>query len=225
MNEEWRSFLYPLGFLSSFFFGARFLLQWIDSEARKESRVTWHFWALSLVANILLWVHAVLQLQIHIAFVQSCNAVISWRNLDLMRPAWQRLRRRWVYVAFVGASLFTFLLFFLQSIGVDGEGWFRTPLGDENRIPGMSPISWHVIGTVGIVLFSGRFWVQWWEVERLQRSYLAPSFWWISLSGAFISICYFAYLWDPVNLIGPCLGTVPYVRNLALIYGGKKAAL
>lgn len=37
MNEALRELLYPLGFISSLAFTARFLIQWMESE--KKSRV------------------------------------------------------------------------------------------------------------------------------------------------------------------------------------------
>ena len=86
MNESWRTLLYSLGFLSSLGFGARFLVQWLDSERKGKSVVTPLFWRLSLLGNLLLMTHAFIQVQFHVFLIQVCNAVISWRNLNLMQP-------------------------------------------------------------------------------------------------------------------------------------------
>ena len=47
MNESWRIFIYPLGFLAPLLFGSRVITQWIYSEYQKESVVTRLFWHLS----------------------------------------------------------------------------------------------------------------------------------------------------------------------------------
>jgi lipid-A-disaccharide synthase len=68
------------------------------------------------------------------------------------------------------------------------------------------------------VLFSSRFWVQWWHAEKLCQSQLNPLFWWLSLCGGLLSLVYFIHLGDLVNALGPGFGTIPYLRNLMLIY-------
>ena len=81
---DWRALLYPLGFLASLLFTTRFMVQWIQSERSRRSHVTPLFWQLSLVANVLLVIHSIIQVQYHVALVQGFNGVISWRNLNLM---------------------------------------------------------------------------------------------------------------------------------------------
>ena len=85
MNEEWRVLLYSLGFLASLAFGLRFLIQWMTSERMQKSVVPPIFWKLSLSGNLLLLIHSFIQMQLHVFLIQSCNAVISWRNLNLMQ--------------------------------------------------------------------------------------------------------------------------------------------
>jgi lipid-A-disaccharide synthase len=80
-----------------------------------------------------------------------------------------------------------------------------------------------MLGFSGILLFNSRFLIQWWEAETLKKSTLGPLFWWMSVSGGSLSIIYFAYIADPVNLIGPSLGMIPYIRNLMLIYKKRVA--
>src|SRR5271168_975047 len=84
--EEWRFLLYyPLGLLPSLFFTLRFLIQWIQSERMKMSYVDALFWRLSIAGNLLLLSHYFLQGQYPFALIQTGNAVISWRNLNLMK--------------------------------------------------------------------------------------------------------------------------------------------
>lgn len=75
----------------------------------------------------------------------------------------------------------------------------------------------HLLGTIGIMTFSLRFWIQWIETELYSKSILGKPFWWISLAGAGISATYFFAMRDWVNIVGPLLGIIPYVRNLLLI--------
>src|SRR5262249_22248850 len=83
------------------------------------------------------------------------------------------------------------------------------------------PYFWHLLGTIGVVLFGARFWVQWWCAEAAQKSFLGPAFWWLSLFGAILSILYFIVIRDIVNLVGPAFGLIPYIRNLMLLKKDK----
>ncbi|MEB4941544.1 lipid-A-disaccharide synthase N-terminal domain-containing protein, partial [Pseudomonas aeruginosa] len=53
---------------------------------------------------------------------------------------------------------------------------------------------WHLLGFVGAGLFMSRMWVQWWQSEKAKESVLTPSFWWISLIGASLTLCYAIYI-------------------------------
>lgn len=218
---DWREFLYPLGFLASLAFGGRFALQWLSSEYHKRSFVTRGFWILSLVGNITLAVHAMIQMQYHVCLVQACNAVISWRNLNLMGPDNRRVHFNSVILLMVGAATLVTACFSLQVAygGVDSYTWFRVPIHSWTFTSGQTEFSifLHIFGFVGIALFASRFWVQWWYAEKYQKSYLGKGFWWLSLIGDLMSITYFAYIGDAVNFIGPAIGTVPYIRNLMLM--------
>jgi len=208
---DWRDFIYPMGFAANLCFTLRFIYQWLNSEYRNESVVTKGFWKISLAGNCILFLHATLQLQLHVALIQSVNAVISWRNLDLMKKTHRNLGA--VFFLFAALILFTLLLFYLQNPEMM---WFRTPTFFYHIPPSVSPF-WHGAGFVGVVLFASRFWVQWWSAEKAKKSVLSEPFWWLSLVGALLSITYFLYLRDIVNLIGPAFGLIPYSRNLVLI--------
>lgn len=223
MMENWREILYPLGYLASFAFGGRFLLQWITSEVQQRSVVTRAFWRLSLLGNLMLMLHAFLQLQFHVCWIQACNGVISWRNLDLMKASSQQAPFRKVINLFIGSTLVILGGFLLQGYVVGYVEWFRLPASSAQD-PLTSHVGWfwHVVGFIGLVLFSSRFWVQWWHAEKAQTSYLGPLFWWLSLVGGLLTVVYFVRIDDPVNVIGPAIGLVPYIRNLILL---RRAAL
>jgi len=221
---EWRELLYPLGLLSSLAFGGRSLLQWLGSEIKRESIVTRTFWQLSLFGNVMLLLHALIQVQYHVFIIQVGNAVISWRNLSLMDPSKKSISRRQVIL----------LVLFLATLGTTGfvvvndlwnealNAWFRIPTFSWLSSP-QKPIEqfWHFFGFLGLGLFASRFWIQWWNAETKRESYLGPLFWWISLIGDLITLVYFAHIKDPVNLIGPAFGLIPYIRNLMLLNKAK----
>lgn len=221
MIDQWREILYPLGFLSSLAFMGRFLLQWLSSETQHKSVVPRAFWHLSLAGNLMLMIHSSIQLQYHVCVIQACNAVISWRNLNLMQPIEKQFRFKSI-VGFFGLSIIVVTFFFLiqDSLATGGIEWFRAP---AKKGPAEAPLHdlWHFVGFAGLILFSSRFWVQWWCAEKSKTSYLGPAFWWLSLIGDIFCLVYFARIFDPVNLIGFVFGLVPYIRNLMLIYKAK----
>lgn len=203
--ESLRSLLYPLGFLATLVFSARMILQWLQSEKQKKSVVTPLFWKLSLGGNALLMAHAFVQLQFPLCLIQTFSGVIAWRNLNLMGKRPYALRTT---LAIATVALLLITLAFLSQGNV---AWMRAPFGAS------APSSlWHAIGLSGMVLFSSRFWIQWWLAEKNQKSFLGRSFWWISLIGASLSVLYFCRLGDPVNILGYGCGLLPYARNLIL---------
>lgn len=218
MIDQWREFLYPLGFLSAMAFSGRMLLQWMSSEMKGHSVVMPGFWKLSLVGNVLLAIHAFIQLQFHVCLVQVCNGVISWRNLNLMQPSKKQFSTRLSLKIMAIAILMVFALFSLQGYISSEQIWFRVPLTpwQDHAAPDIS-WKWHAIGTLGLVLFGSRFWIQWWFAEQHQTSYLGRAFWWTSLIGEVLCLIYFVQIKDPVNFIGPAFGLIPYIRNLMLI--------
>lgn len=218
MIEGWREFLYPLGFLSSLAFGARFILQWLASEIERRSVVTKSFWHFSLIGNMLLLIHSLIQVQFHVCLIQACNAVISWRNLNLMEEPSRQMSLRFVLYLLLGSVAAVCAIFLLQGylLGSSFIDWFRLPMWDD-QAPRQVDIGWHFVGAIGLVLFSSRFWIQWWYAEQAKESYLGKPFWWLSLVGGVLSLVYFVRIDDPVNVLGPALGMIPYVRNLMLL--------
>nr|MBA2727751.1 lipid-A-disaccharide synthase N-terminal domain-containing protein [Parachlamydiaceae bacterium] len=220
MTEIWRQLLYPLGLLSAIAFSSRFIIQWISSEKVKKSVVSPLFWKISLFGNVSLLIHAFIQLQFHICFVQVCNAVISWRNIDLMSPPEGRWKLSSVVYLLAASLIMITLAFALQMhYSIDsGNSWLRTPSNFLSTYgQGKTSFLWHGVGVCGLLLFNSRFWVQWWEAERKGESFLGPAFWWMSLAGAFFCAAYFLKISDWVNLMGPLFGIVPTVRNLMII--------
>ncbi len=224
MIEVWRELLYPFGFLSHIAFTARFILQWISSERQGRSVVTRAFWQISLAGNLLLYAHSLIQMQFHVCLVQGFNGVLSWRNLDLMRPEGPKAAFRLVPYLLGISALVTVGAFIFQDWLFGGAmNWFRVPSFFQSSAQSVEA-GWHVMGFVGLVLFNSRFWVQWLMSERLGMSTLNALFWWLSLTGALLSAVYFFHIGDRVNLLGFLVGMVPYLRNLMLLSKKREQA-
>jgi lipid-A-disaccharide synthase-like uncharacterized protein len=83
MNAEamWLS----VGFLGQALFSARFLVQWIASERRKESVVPVAFWFLSLGGGLALLLYALHRLDPVFIVGQAAGLFVYLRNLLLIR--------------------------------------------------------------------------------------------------------------------------------------------
>ncbi len=217
MIEEWRLLLYyPLGLLPSLFFGLRFFVQWIQSEKAGNSIVTPLFWRLSLIGNILLMLHYLIQVQYPFCLLQGSNAVISWRNLNLMQSP-KPCSSKTALVLFCSSFLVVTCLFLAQSHWVIGElDWIRTPvkLFDANREH--HSLSWHLFGVAGQILFTSRFWLQWRQAEKMGASGLNQIFWRLSIAGSLLSLIYFVRIHDSVSIFNISFSLIPYIRNLML---------
>jgi lipid-A-disaccharide synthase-like uncharacterized protein len=76
---------------------------------------------------------------------------------------------------------------------------------------------WLVVGLVGQAAFFSRFLVQWIASERMGRSTVPTSFWYLSLTGSALLLGYAIHRQDPVFILGQSVGSVVYVRNLVLL--------
>lgn len=218
--DDWRAILYyPLGILPALFFGLRILFQWVQSERVGQSVVFPLFWRLSLAGNLLAFVHYFIQLQFPFALIQAINAVISWRNLDLMRQPRSLLTTKGALML-LGVTLTALTTgFALQGLlwGGDVE-WTRVPVKMWGSAAQLShPFIWHIVGSIGGCLFASRFWVQWWLAEMEQQSSLSSAFWWLTIWGNVLSLIYFARIGDTVSLINNGFSAIPALRNLMLL--------
>jgi len=81
----------------------------------------------------------------------------------------------------------------------------------------MSEKSWIIFGSIGQLVFMGRFVVQWLSSEREGRSVIPVAFWYLSLLGNGMLLVYAIHRQDPVFMLGQGMGTFIYLRNLQLI--------
>jgi len=210
---DWRVALYyPIGVLPSLFFTLRFVIQWIQSERRKESYVTPLFWKLSITGNILLLLHYIIQIQFPFALIQAGNGVISWRNLNLMGSVEKRSTVRFVFLllSVVILSVTGIFLYQGEMIRIPTKLWQESPELQHDMV-------WHMLGVVGGILFASRFWIQWWQSETQQKSHLGRTFWSLSIVGSILMLFYFIRIQDHISIMNYSFGLIPYVRNLFLL--------
>ena len=81
----------------------------------------------------------------------------------------------------------------------------------------MTRTMWLLVGFLGQATFSLRFLVQWWRSERAGRSVVPLAFWYLSLTGGLLLLCYAIHRQDPVFVLGQLTGVFVYLRNLHLI--------
>jgi lipid-A-disaccharide synthase len=222
--EDWRNFLYPLGFLANIFFAARFILQWIKSEKVHQSHFSDSFWTISLWGSLLMTLHSFIQIQYPVCLIQACNAILYGRNLQLIRHQKNELMpfsKVCLCLAILVAGLTA--AFMAQSWLVFGQlEWMRVPDFIEPKGMHVS-FMWNAIGFCGTFLFASRFWIHWWRAEKDFTKALKSDFWIISLVGSVLALAYFIHIKDLVNIIGFGAGMVPYMRNLILMKKAQKS--
>ena len=81
---------------------------------------------------------------------------------------------------------------------------------------------WTLFGLMGNILFSSRFFVQWYVSEKLGRSVIPVSFWYLSMIGSVVTSIYAIHLGSVPYILGVMPPTFIYARNLFLIAKGKK---
>lgn len=87
---------------------------------------------------------------------------------------------------------------------------------------GMLNNAWLVLGLIGQTIFSGRFLLQWIYSEYKRRSVIPVAFWYASIIGALLLLCYACYKKDPVFIVAQASGLLIYVRNLQMRRRDKK---
>jgi lipid-A-disaccharide synthase-like uncharacterized protein len=73
---------------------------------------------------------------------------------------------------------------------------------------------WLGVGFVGQAFFFSRFLVQWLASERVGKSVIPMSFWYLSLGGGLTLFVYALHIGDPVFILGQSCGAFIYLRNL-----------
>ena len=83
---------------------------------------------------------------------------------------------------------------------------------------------WKVVGWVGNVVFTSRFFVQWYATEKRKQAVMPVIFWWLSLAGSFLILAYaLFYKKDSVFIFAYAFAWIPYIRNLVIHHRNERA--
>lgn len=77
---------------------------------------------------------------------------------------------------------------------------------------------WKIFGLIGVIIFQGRFYLQWIVSEIQKKSIVPIAFWYMSSVGTVILLIYAVYEKEPVGALGQGLNIVIYSRNLVHIW-------
>lgn len=196
-------FTYAIGFIAQGFFSARTIVQWFLSEKRREVVSPTLFWALSLAGSFLMFTYGWLRDDFAILLGQVISYYIYIWNLRI-KGVWQRvpliLRGGLTILPPVGITALAthtdFTALFLQNADI--------------------PLWLVIFGSAGQVIFTLRFIYQWYYSRRQGESQLPRGFWWISLFGSAVIVCYGLLRLDPVLILGQSVGFIAYIRNLMI---------
>ena len=72
------------GLIGQSIFGARFIVQWLASERKKESHIPITFWYISLVGGLITTVYAIHRRDLVFTLGQGAGLVVYVRNLMLI---------------------------------------------------------------------------------------------------------------------------------------------
>lgn len=189
-----------IGFTGQALFTARFLVQWLASEKKKESVVPVSFWWLSLIGSSVLAIYAGALRDPVFLLGSLINGFLYLRNLILIHLHREKPTSKRILVP-ATLAICAFLL--VAAFG---------------KLDKSIPTPWLVIGFVGAACWSGRFVIQWFASERAGKSVLPRSFWYVGLAGAIFLLAYSVYRKTPVFILGYLFPPFPYIRNLVLIY-------
>jgi len=73
-----------IGFIGQFVFAARFVVQWISSERRRQSHIPIQFWYLSLVGGAITTAYAIHRRDPVFLVGQASGLIVYVRNLMLI---------------------------------------------------------------------------------------------------------------------------------------------
>lgn len=202
--------LLGLGFLAQGMFSARFLIQLVKTEKSGKVANPLIFWHLSLFASLLLMVYGTFRHDVIIVVGQLIGYYIYIRNLQL-KNSWELFPKA-VRLIFLIIPVF----FFAYIFGFREKDFFQ--LINNPELDAVL-LTW---GSIGQVIFTGRFLIQWYVSEKLKKSIFPNSFWIVSIIGALIIAIYAIIRKDAVLFIGQSFGLVVYFRNLWVSYWPDK---
>jgi lipid-A-disaccharide synthase-like uncharacterized protein len=103
--------------------------------------------------------------------------------------------------------------------------WLTSLLWHHNKFLGIEWSVWKVIGWMGNAVFFSRFIVQWYATEKLKKVVVPAAFWWLSLIGSLLLLCYGIRQKDSVFIFAYLFTWIPYIRNLIIHHRHAQAHL
>jgi lipid-A-disaccharide synthase-like uncharacterized protein len=101
--------------------------------------------------------------------------------------------------------------------------WLTHLLAPGGKFLGIEWHFWKVVGWMGNILFTSRFFVQWWATEKHKRVVVPDVFWWLSLSGSGCLLAYGISRRDSVFIFAYVFTWIPYIRNLIIGHRATRA--
>lgn len=206
--ENWP--IFTIGFLAQLLFSARLISQWFLSEKSKEVETPVLFWKLSLLASILLFTYGYLRDDLAIMLGQFLIYGVYWRNLVLMNE-W---KKRNIFfkglVIIFPFAIAAYILFFGTLTWSD--------LFKSENIAG-----WIIgLGIFAQIVYTSRFFYQWYYSEKNEESSLPLGFWILSLIGSGLLFTYGIFREDPVLIAAHFFGAIIYMRDIYLLKNTDK---
>lgn len=203
--KETQLWIFAIGFSAQLLFAARMIIQWFQSEKSGKSLSPAIFWQLSLWGSALFLLYGILRKDFAIVLGQCLVYYIYIRNLHL--------KNRWTLLPL--GFRWLVLLLPLFTLGY----LFSNYPGNIFEILSNKDISlWlKVWGSIGQIVFTIRFYIQWIDSEAKKESILSRHFWTVSLIGSVMILSYAVFRRDPVLLIGQLTGIFVYIRNLMIL--------
>jgi len=76
---------------------------------------------------------------------------------------------------------------------------------------------WKLVGYLGAFLFTSRWFVQLYVSRKLKRVHMPLAFWWLSIVGSVLTLCYFTFgKNDSVGIINNLFPAIVALYNLIL---------
>jgi len=201
--ENWP--IFAIGFLAQLLFSARLISQWFLSEKSKKVETPVLFWKLSLLASILLFTYGYLREDLAIMLGQFLIYGIYWRNLSLM-DEWHK------------RNLLFKILIIAFPIGITAYIIFFGSLKWSDLFTSENISGWLIaLGILAQIIYTSRFFYQWYHSEQTQESSLPMGFWILSLIGSSLLFTYGIFRQDPVLIAAHFFGAIIYMRDMYLL--------
>jgi lipid-A-disaccharide synthase-like uncharacterized protein len=207
--KETQLWVFAVGFSAQLLFGSRMIIQWFHSEKAGKSLSPTIFWQLSLLGSIIFLFYGILRKDFAIVLGQCLVYYIYIRNLHL--------KNSWMLMPF-GLRLFVLLVPVLTL----GYLFSNYPGNIFDILSNKGISTWLKIwGSLGQIIFTLRFYIQWINSEAYKQSVLSRQFWIVSLIGSVMILSYAIFRRDPVLFLGQLTGLLVYIRNLMFLKNVK----